>query len=178
MSPTQDTHSLIEYTPIEDTESISKHKPGGYPPLQIGDRFGSHSQYRVVHKLGFGGHSTTWLAWDEFQGRHVVLKIAIASDTALSQEIHTLRRLRESVCDTAGRKDFPFPIILDSLTHNGPNGTHECLVTEPGMCSLAKSKSTSKGVWYFDLAVARTITSQLIRAMAMLHSRGIVHGGE
>jgi serine/threonine protein kinase len=168
----------IQYVPIEGTESIDNYRLGGYHPLQIGDRFGSHNRYQVVHKLGFGGHSTTWLARDEFQGRLVALKIAIASDTGSSQEIHILQRLRESLCDTAERKHFPFPTILDSFTHNGPNGTHECLVTEPGMCSLAKSKSASKGVWYFDLGVARSITAQLIRATVLLHSQGIVHGGK
>ncbi|KAK4133087.1 hypothetical protein BT67DRAFT_479183 [Trichocladium antarcticum] len=76
----------------------------------------------------------------------------------------------------AERKHFPFPTLLDSSTHNGPNDTHKCLVTEPGMCSLARSKSTSQGVWYFDLILARIITAQLIRATVRLHSRGIVHG--
>lgn len=116
--------------------------------MHIGDRFGSHNRYQVVHKLGFGGHSTIWLVRDEFQGRYVELKITIASDTTSSQEIHILLRLRESFCDTAEMKHFPFPNLLDSFTHNGPNDSHECLVTEPGMCSLAKSKSTSQGAWY------------------------------
>lgn len=109
----------------------------------------------------------------------MVLKITISSATASSQEIHILRRLREGFCDdTTERKHFPFPTILDSFAHNCPNGTHECLVSEPGMCSLAKSKSTSKGMWYFDLPVARNITAQLIRAVTLLQSQGVVHGGE
>jgi serine/threonine protein kinase len=128
--------------------------------VQIGDRFGSQNRYHVVHKLGFGGHSTIWLAWDELQDRHMVLKIAISTTTS-SQEIHILRRLRERLCSGMSEgKHFPFPTTLDSFAHNGSNGTHECLVTEPGMCTFAKSKSTSRG--YGTLTSPWRVASLLI----------------
>ncbi len=160
---------IIQYMPVEDTENIERYEPGGYHPVHMGDRFGPHGRYQVVHKLGYGGHSTSWLARDETQGCYVALKIAIASDAGFPQESRMLQQLSE---------ESQSATVLDSFTHEGPNGTHDCLVTEPGMCSLAASKSASRGVWLFDLVVARSITAQLIRVTALLHSQGIVHGGK
>lgn len=145
---------VIQYVPVEEAEQIEKYEPGGYHPVQIGDHFGLHGRYQLIHKVGFGGHSTTWLARDGMQGtRYVALKIAAASDAGELQESRMLRQLGEILHDEADREHIP--TVLDAFIHNCPNGTHDCLVTESGMCSLAASKSASKGVWFFDLAVAR-----------------------
>lgn len=53
----------ILYKPLEDIERLERYCPGGYHPVNVGDRF--HSQYHVVDKLGYGSYSTTWLARDE-----------------------------------------------------------------------------------------------------------------
>ncbi len=157
-----DASTEMQYMPVEETESIEKYELGGYHPVHIGDRLGPHGRYQVVHKLSYGGHSTVWLARDETRGCYVALKISIASDEVFLQERRMLLQLSEESQHTHGiadRRQSGIITALDSFTLEGPNGTHGCLVTEPGMCSLAASKSASRGVWLFDLAVARRITA-------------------
>ncbi|KAI3331774.1 kinase domain-containing protein [Xylariaceae sp. AK1471] len=162
-----------QYTPVEDAELIDDYETGGYHPIHIGDRLGPKDRFHIVHKLGFGGHSTVWLARDEKEGRYVALKVAIAANSNISRERSIIQELEKSL---ENRRNVNVPRLRAAFAHVGPNGVHECLATDPGMCSLSRSKSASHGVWLFDLAVARKITAQLIRTISFLHSRGIAHG--
>ncbi|KKA20009.1 hypothetical protein T310_6007 [Rasamsonia emersonii CBS 393.64] len=57
----------VEYIPLEGVERLERYRPGGYHPVVIGGCL--HDRYRIVHKLGFGAYSTTWLARDQTAGR-------------------------------------------------------------------------------------------------------------
>lgn len=46
-----------------DAEPLHRYQPGGYHPLGLGD-FLKDGRYQVLHKLGWGGYSTTWAAKD------------------------------------------------------------------------------------------------------------------
>lgn len=46
-----------------DQEKLSRYRPGGYHPVHLGDTF-KDGRYKIVHKLGWGGFSTAWLARD------------------------------------------------------------------------------------------------------------------
>jgi serine/threonine-protein kinase SRPK3 len=48
---------------LYDQEPMSRYCAGGYHPICLGDTFEQH-RYQVYHKLGWGGFSTVWLAWD------------------------------------------------------------------------------------------------------------------
>lgn len=48
---------------VEEAEQLHRYRFGGYHPVRIGDRF-KGERYKILHKLGFGGFSTTWLARD------------------------------------------------------------------------------------------------------------------
>ena len=43
-------------------ESPTGYRPGGYHPVHLGDIY--CERYSVINKLGFGIHSTVWLARD------------------------------------------------------------------------------------------------------------------
>ncbi|KAF5353457.1 hypothetical protein D9756_007915 [Leucocoprinus leucothites] len=77
------------FTPsrLDVIEDIEDYQPGGYHPISIGDTF-DHGRFRVLHKLGFGGSSTVWLARDQQegggQGRLITLK-AMRADISSSK---------------------------------------------------------------------------------------------
>ena len=63
---------------LRDTFEAISYRPGGYHPVELGDKF--HNRYVVEHKLGHGGFSTVWLLRD-LQHKHkrlVALKITIS----------------------------------------------------------------------------------------------------
>ncbi|KAJ5902221.1 hypothetical protein N7495_002749 [Penicillium taxi] len=92
---------------------------GGYNPTPIGDSL-CNGCYTIVHKLGFCGYLTIWLAQDRPCWRYVSLKI-LTSDIA-----HAGKRF--------------FASLLDQFSINGPNGHHQCLVRNPASVSITKSK--------------------------------------
>ena len=46
-----------------DAEPLHRYGPGGYHPLGLGDVL-KDGRYKILHKLGWGGYSTTWAAKD------------------------------------------------------------------------------------------------------------------
>ena len=74
-SPTRFFTPLLHHTSImmaprfipsgfDAIEGFEDYQPGGYHPISVGDTF-NYGCYRVLHKLGFGGFSTVWLACDQ-----------------------------------------------------------------------------------------------------------------
>lgn len=142
--------------------------------MNIGDYL--HDRYRIVHKLGFGTHSTIWLARDRMAGGYVAIKVAVASGD--QGESNVLRLLGvEGTKKNAHPGQAVIQPILDEFYVRGPNGRHRCFVTIPAKTSLSSSKKVSK-IKLFQLSTSRAITAQLALAMAFMHSRGAVHCGE
>ncbi|PGH14191.1 serine/threonine protein kinase [Helicocarpus griseus UAMH5409] len=139
----------IQYLPLESVENLDRYRAGGYHPLSIGDSL-HNNRYRIVHKLGYGAYSTTWLARDQqhhLGGRYVAMKIAVAGNGDCAD---------------------------DEFVVHGPNGVYRCLVTLPGRMSLVDAKEPP--VTMFRPRVARAIAAQLIdRGVAFLHCSGVVH---
>lgn len=167
------------YNPVEDIEPFERYTAGGYYPVGLGDR--SHtSRYHVVHKLGYGASSTTWLARDQRLAKYVALKIAV-SDLEWPPESAILKELR----DGERHMETPHhlvPEILDEFEVEGPEihgarGKHRCLVMTPAKMGFSEAREGSNNR-LFQPPVARAIAAQLMQAVAFMHSCGIVHGGE
>ncbi|KAK9241731.1 kinase-like domain-containing protein [Lipomyces tetrasporus] len=105
---------------------IKNYRSGGFHPVSIGDSFAS-GRYRILHKLGFGGFSTVWLARDEHSHRLVSLKIIIAEASKTSNELKILQYLKESAIRHPACGHILS--VLDHFTIEGPNGSHTCLVS-------------------------------------------------
>ena len=67
------------YHHIDDVERLDNYRPGGYHPIRIGDNL--QERYRIVHKLGYGSFSTTWLARDEQLAKYVAVKVGTADSS-------------------------------------------------------------------------------------------------
>ncbi|KAL8766365.1 MAG: hypothetical protein Q9209_006835 [Squamulea sp. 1 TL-2023] len=173
MTGWQEDSQYPEYEYQEDVENLSNYRHGGYHPVSLGDEY-CDNRYIVVNKLGFGTYSTVWLAHDRSSNRHVALKIleaeASSNETRILQHLEAHRRQKP---DGLGAQYVLK--LLDSFHVDGPNGRHQCLVSEPAACNITVSKELST-VWVFPLLVARAIAAKVIMGLHFLHSSGVVHG--
>ncbi|KAL1883302.1 hypothetical protein Daus18300_000360 [Diaporthe australafricana] len=120
----------IRFAYIEDAEPPDRYCPGGYHPLYVGDVL--HDRYHIVHKLGFGSYSTTWLAKDTSQSdRYVAIKVMTADSSAASKEVKILRQLAARASfDKEGNDTLQsvdngnVPSIWNGFTISGPNDLH------------------------------------------------------
>lgn len=152
-----------------DVEDLEGYRLGGYHSTLIGDTF-CEGRYEVVHRLGAGGYSTTWLARDWQLQRYVPLKILVAVASRSSNETRIFRLLTTGEPNRS-RKQF-IPTLLDRFSFEGPNGHHLCLVGEPAGCSIACSKDYSS-----MLPPAQSIAAQLIMSLDYLHANDECHEG-
>lgn len=154
-------------------EDVELYRPGGFHPVHLGDTF-SNGRYRIIHKLGYGGFSTVWLAREESQKRYVALKISTAEASSDSHELKILRHLERS-SDQPGRKYVAS--ILDHFYFEGPNGLHICLVSKVGGPSIAQVCQHQRRRRRFRGVLARRLARQAAQALEFMHSNGVVHGG-
>lgn len=170
---------------IHPHEPLERYAPGGFHPVALGDTF-KDGRYIVRHKLGYGGFSTVWLASDEQnQGstrRYVAVKIKSSSSSEMGinadPEVLRLKKLEEHYLQGPQDRPRPYVQLLDYFNIKGPNGSHNCLVTELLGPSLASVHSL-----YGQLAqVLRPETilrasKQLLQGVSFIHQAGLVHGG-
>ena len=173
------------------TESIRLYRPGGYHPVELGDKF--YNRYVVEHKLGYGGYSTVWLARD-LQHEHkrlVALKIMVSAESDACLETSFLRRLEPQNQQsgwrwlrnrlslgwgsTSGDRPSFFPTLLDEFTIHDPNDNHRYLVTKVMGPSLRSLAGEVHDFYPFSLVVAKKIAVRLAHAVSELHECGIVH---
>ncbi|KAM4055121.1 kinase [Hirsutella rhossiliensis] len=145
--------SRFVYQLIEEVERLEYYQSGGYHPVQIGDSL--QGRYRIVHKLGHGSFSTTWLARDQQLATYVAIKVATSDSD--HHEADVLSRITVPTLECKGRGKPLLPAVLDRFSLCGPNGTHFCLVTNPAR-------------------FARALPAQLAIAVARVHDQKYVHG--
>ncbi|TRM68865.1 kinase-like domain-containing protein [Schizophyllum amplum] len=190
-----DTESYSSSASIvsEDEEELSDYCQGGYHPVYIGDSF-SNGRYIVVRKLGWGHFSTVWLAKDTKTDCHVALKIVKSAnrytETALD-EIRLLQRIISSKTPPAEPSPenphaSPSPAdthpgrshvigFLDHFRHEGPNGTHVCMVFEvlgENLLGLIR-RYENKGV---PMLLVKQIAKQVLLGLDYMHKYcGVIH---
>lgn len=176
------TVEQLRFAHIEDSEPPERYASGGYHPLSIGNVL--NQRYHIVHKLGFGSYSTTWLAKDAKSGdKYAAIKIKTAASSLDAQETQIWQHLWSAA--NAARPEAPPRSVPDGLhsVHpiwdefmlDGPNGTHRCIVTAPARMTVAEAQYASY-TRLFQPRVARAIAAQLIQAVAFVHAQGYVHG--
>ncbi|KAF7867350.1 hypothetical protein EAF04_005433 [Stromatinia cepivora] len=173
-SPTRILKNPTEnvYFPEDDIEDLEDYRRGGYHPTIINDIF-KDGRYTVVHKLGYGGYSTIWLARDHQLHRYVSLKILTSGASSYPTESKILRLLCDSDKTHEGKRFIP--TLLDEFSIDGPNGHHLCLVGDPAGLNIAVSKEISSN-WKFPVESARSIAAQLAMGLSYIYSRGVCHG--
>ncbi|ODH50530.1 CMGC/SRPK protein kinase [Paracoccidioides brasiliensis] len=105
-------------------EQVEEYRHGGYHPVHLGDVF--NEKYKVLGKLAFGQFSTVWLAVDQRFQQQVAMKVLKAKASQQSKELEILLHLSRPEVQHAGKTNVLE--LLDYFEHQGPNGTHLCLV--------------------------------------------------
>ncbi|KAK7045345.1 hypothetical protein VNI00_007594 [Paramarasmius palmivorus] len=158
-------------TRLDYVEDLEKYRPGGYHPVCIGDTLQNGRQpYRILHKLGFGGSSTIWLAraqQESESGGLVSLKVIRADLSFSSAQIPelTLPELNLGVAIQG---------IEDHFVENGPNGLHVCIVSKLAGPSVRDVLESGGRALKGDRA--RNVAKQVVDALVVMHDAGLVHG--
>lgn len=186
------TSTVVNWTLYDDQSGrIHPHEPlerytlGGFHPVALGDVF-KDGRYVVRHKLGYGGFSTVWLASDEQDResthRYVAIKIKSSSSSNMGidadPEVVRLIKLEERYFQGRQDKPRPFVQLLDRFIHEGPNGRHNCLVTEllgPSLASVC-SLYAEIGQLLRPETILRA-SNQLLHGVDFIHQAGLAHGG-
>ncbi|KAK5077816.1 hypothetical protein LTR70_004397 [Exophiala xenobiotica] len=159
-----------KYCPGPDwCEENEFYEVGGLHPVLIGDTF-HNGRYTVLHKLGYGGFSTVWLARDQQAERYVALKILSVAGSRSVNEIAIQRHIFGS---GTARDDLPISRIIDRFTFKGPNGRHTCLVLQMAGPSLKVLYDQNVKL---QPKYARNLAGQITRIIAELHARDIAVG--
>ena len=174
------------------TEDVEKYKPGGFHPVEIGDRIGPSDRYLITRKLGYGGFSTVWLAQDTLEKNFVSIKILKASCSDNHDQIGLYKDLFNNSRSAGGKEaklanaDTPewtqyiLP-MLSSFTQSGPNGDHSCMIFEP-MGSTAGALMRYPPTGYPGIGIGlgtyfgKIVLRQMLGAIVSLHAQGIIHG--
>lgn len=166
--PPKRLYRIPRSTNAEDPEL---YKASGFHPVHIGDYL-KGGRYRIVHKLGYGGSSTVWLARDCLKNCYVSLKISKANIGLGNKEVSVLRHLAQTKSDYTGAQYVMK--LRDDFILSGPNGEHQCIVSQVAGNRLSRPL----GVRYSCLGPSRLLVAQLFLGLEYLNSCNIGHGGE
>ncbi|KAJ0123879.1 hypothetical protein J7T55_012350 [Diaporthe amygdali] len=155
-----------------DAEPLHRYCIGGYHPLKLGDVL-KHGRYRIMHKVGWGGYSTTWAARDQQEDRYVALKVSV-SEKRDNRESEILRVISALPKGHPGQDHVVQ--MVDHFEETGPNGTHECLVLEllgPNVPDLIDWIYTDERL---PARLAKSIAHQALLGVGFLSTYEIGHG--
>lgn len=170
---------------IHPHEPLERYCPGGFHPVALADTF-KDGRYVVRHKLGHGGFSTVWLALDEQHrdppSRYVAIKIKSSSSSEMGieadPEVVRLRQLEEHYLKGSQDRPRPYAQLLDHFSIEGPNGRHNCLVTEllgPSIASVHSLYGQLEQVLRPETILRAS--RQLLQGIEFVHQAGLAHGG-
>jgi serine/threonine-protein kinase SRPK3 len=194
MTRTTASSSSSSSSSESEDEGRDGYKRGGYHPVSIGERFGENGRYEVKKKLGWGHFSTCWLCEDTLDrgsgtttARALKIQKSSGSYTeAARDEIEILKQLRrgddddqrnsnsdEDGDDRCLNGSAQVVRLYDSFTHEGPNGTHVCMVFDvlgDNLLTLIK-RYDYLGV---PLLGVKSLTRSVLRGLNYLHGRRIL----
>ncbi len=147
-------------------EDYEKYCEGGYHPIDIGDKIAQ--RFTIVHKLGYGGFATVWLAREEGESRYVALKVVAADYSETYEELPAIATLLEQFPDL-------FLAELERFHVDSPNGRHLCQIF-PVLGPTLHPLTDVFHRLYPEIAL--DWCRQLVHAVEVMHSHGLCHGGE
>lgn len=187
-----DGYSSDEDYSDDADEGREGYRPGGYHPINIGDRFNS-GRYIVLEKLGWGHFSTVWMCLDKkshakdsgkstsldgVKASHCIALKVQKSDAhyreAAMDEIQLLQSASAAAVSEECAKEYGIAfdpsvvLLLDTFEHVGPHGRHVCMAFEmlgENLLSVIK-KYDYRGI---PIHIVQRITLQICQGLDFLH---------
>lgn len=157
-------------------ERIEDYLMGGYISLSIPCILRTRGKsFKILHKLGWGGSCTVWLARDQSENRYVAVKILKASWSEdrgrADAEVERYRRLRSAMSPEDADR---FLVPIYEVFYVAKEGQRHCCVsmglTGPSIDTLSSKASSMK----VRPDIVRSLARQLVTAVAKIHSAGFV----
>lgn len=145
---------------------------GIYFPVELRSTF-KCGRYLVLHKLGWGGYATVWLAKDTLDGSNVALKI-IRKDVR-THELDIMRHLRDSSIAHANVTHPGRRFVVKLLDDFEISASHRCLVLEVMGRSIASRAEEFAGD-RLPANMAREVTYQVALGLDYLWKCRVAHG--
>jgi DNA-binding winged helix-turn-helix (wHTH) protein/tetratricopeptide (TPR) repeat protein len=158
-------YRLVARVKVEATEPLEppklEFKPGESPPLR--------AQWRLVERLGAGGHGEAWLARHEKTGDRRVFKFAVDANalTSLKREITLYRLMHDSLGARAA-----VARILEWNLEEPPNFIEMEHVIGGNLQSWSDAQG---GAGAMPLSARIDLGAQIAEALAAAHSVGALH---
>lgn len=157
----------------EESLDLPADQNGGFYPATLGNKL--NSTYTIVRKLGWGQHSSVWLAkhGGEHEWRYVAVKILSAHATQVQLQLSDELGFLQSVRDLARESRHPgqahIVTLLDSFEVSSTQGRHLCLVHEP----MGIFPKVDGGL---PVPLVKVVAKQLLLALDFLHREcNVVH---
>lgn len=142
-----------------------------YCPIRIGEVL--HQQYRIEHKVGWGGFSTVWLARDLKTNRLVSLKVLCNSPHAQSEH-----RINLDILARCGPDISEYLVVLQTAFHLR-NPDRIPLSPQYRVLVLpVRGPSLKTACFKIRPAVRILAARHLLIAIKRLHDAGIIHAGQ
>ncbi|OAX82865.1 CMGC/SRPK protein kinase [Emergomyces africanus] len=155
-----------------DVEDPNSYHTGRYFPVTLGNEF-KGGRYRVLHKLGWGGFATVWLARDNLTHSNVALKIINVNDS--SQEFKVLHHLQHSSVAQANVGHSGRASVLQLLDHFELATPYMGLVF-PVMGMDLRSRIDAQHGQRLPKQVALNVCYRVALGLDYLWKCGIAHG--
>lgn len=165
----------------DEEEGEESYKPGGYHPVNIGDKF-NNNRYTVIEKLGWGHFSTVWMCYDKKKSTpedpvFVAIKVQKSAShyrEAALDEVELLSCINEAATTSAVISEGLYVHnhyivrLVDHFDHIGPNGKHVCMVFEMLGENLLKiiKKYEYRGI---PIPIVKNFARQICLGLDYLH---------
>ncbi|KKZ63890.1 hypothetical protein EMCG_01792 [[Emmonsia] crescens] len=155
-----------------DVEDPNGYCTGRYFPVIL-ESVLNNGRYRIMHKLGWGGFATVWMARDNWRDSNVALKVINMENNA--QEFKVLQHLQHSSvardnADHPGRRS-----VVQLLDYFDLSVSHKCLVL-PVMGMDLQTRMDAENGHRLRKENAGSVARQVALGLDYLWKCGIAHG--
>ncbi|KAF9030184.1 kinase-like protein [Hymenopellis radicata] len=170
--------TFVDYSFESEPLGMPASRDCGWARLDFGQKIGPSERYTIERKLGWGMHSSTWLARDTLASKFVAVKVltggyAQLCNTGVAQEPTALQTLEAG---TTTPHCLRLLQVFDMPGKSTAEGDHTCLVTPVYSGDFgAFSYPYVRAGQDIPLPVIKRVLLHTLRGLAYAHAHEVVH---